>query len=159
MLPIRQSAFATAPLSDVVAVLLRQLRRPLAAHGVKFTDAEAVSMGSDLVARHPGFSVPPMLKSGLAAVIAESEAVLAGLGLVFPASLDQPMEAVPGWTTTSEFLELANEKANAELRIGAAAALELVCGVDAHRPHLLALAARPADDVDGILARRVLNGA
>ena len=36
-----ESLLQTAPLDDVLAVLLRQLRRPLQAHGFTFSDGEA----------------------------------------------------------------------------------------------------------------------
>lgn len=94
------------------------------------------------------------------ALVAESEAVLAGYGLSFPASLTVDMASLGGWETTAEFLEIANEKANAELRLSTGAALLVALGGSAdearYRSWLAALAADP-QDLDGIIARRVLD--
>ncbi|MFN8449948.1 MAG: hypothetical protein U0521_15520 [Anaerolineae bacterium] len=50
------------------------------------------------------------LRRALADLIAESEQVLAGWNLTFRQSLDTEIDAIPGWTSTAEFLEIANEK-------------------------------------------------
>lgn len=158
MLPNRLRAYETTPLRDLLAVLLRQYRRPLASRGVTLTDAEAADLAAAAVQRapHPGADA---VRAALVALVAESEAVLARYGLTFPASLTVDMTTLGGWETTAEFLEIANEKANAELRLSTGAALLVALGGTADearfREWLAALAADP-QDLDGIIARRVL---
>jgi hypothetical protein len=68
------------------------------------------------------------------------------------------MEDVPGWHTTAEFLEVANEKSNAELRIAVGGALLLALGDDTFADYLRFLVANPAlDEVSAVMARRVLE--
>ncbi|MBZ0290845.1 MAG: hypothetical protein K8I30_24675, partial [Anaerolineae bacterium] len=112
MPPDREHTFANAPIDELLSVLLRQLKRPLAAHGVTLTDADAQKLARDCAAGKP--LTLPELVPALIAVVTESEGVLATMGLTFIEALDTPMDRVPGWETTAEFLELANEKSNAE---------------------------------------------
>ena len=100
---------------------------------------------------------PPGLLKGLAEAIGQSEAVLAQWGLTFQQSLDTPMDKIPGWETTAEFLELANEKVNAELRITLGAALTLAqFGERRFAPYLEYLAAGDYGD-ETVIARRALE--
>jgi hypothetical protein len=152
--PDRAQTFANAPLDELLSVLLRQLKRPLAAHGFSLTDADAERWTKARVAGEK--DTPPDLLPALAAVVAESESVVAGMGLTFVKSLDTPMDQVAGWETTAEFLELANEKSNAELRITLGAALALAFGEGRFRPYLQHLADGDYGD-ETIIARRVLD--
>ena len=43
------AAYQNAPLGDLLAILLRQFRRPLKGQGVDLTDAEAEAIAHDLV--------------------------------------------------------------------------------------------------------------
>ena len=45
MLPNRITAYEQAPLDELLAILLRQFKRPLASHGITITDAEAGAGG------------------------------------------------------------------------------------------------------------------
>src|SRR5262245_24026515 len=110
MPPDREHTFANAPIDELLSVLLRQLKRPLAAHGVSLTDAQAEKLAADCAAGNP--LTLPALVPALVEVVTESESVLANMGLTFIQALDTPMDRVPGWETTAEFLELANEKSN-----------------------------------------------
>jgi hypothetical protein len=125
--PNRAKTFENAPLDELLSVLLRQLRRPLAAQGFHFTDSEAARIATEWAARQQP-AVLMTLRVALLAVVKESEAVLAKMGLTFEKSLDASMNDVPGWETTAEFLDIANEKSNAELRILLGAALLLMAG-------------------------------
>ena len=91
----------------------------------------------------------------LVALVAESEGVLAGWSLTFEQALDTEMGDVPGWESTAEFLEIANEKANAELRISTGSILVAALGDARYAARLRFLASRE-DDLDGVIARRVL---
>lgn len=148
----------TAPLEELIAVVLRQFKRPLAAHGVTLTDADAAELAAGRIAKLPLDDRATALRDALTAVIVESETVLAGMGLTFEQGLARGMEDVTGWESTSEFLELANEKSNAELRIGGASILSVVFGENRWRPYVVALSQQPDDDFEPILARRVLAG-
>jgi hypothetical protein len=126
MPPDRGHTFANAPIDELFSVLLRQLKRPLAAHGVSITDAQAEKLAVDCAAGQP--LTRPELVLALVAVVTESEGVLAKMGLTFIQALDTPMDQISGWESTAEFLELANEKSNAELRITLGAGLALAFG-------------------------------
>lgn len=151
--PDRAQTFATAPLDEVLSVLLRQLKRPLAAHGVALSDADAERLAKERVAGQP-LSMPELVPA-LVAVVAESETVLADMGLTFTQSLDTPMDRIPGWETTAEFLALAGEKSNAELRVTLGAALALCFGDGRYTPYLRHLAAGDYGD-ETLIARRIL---
>lgn len=147
--------FANAPIQDLLSVLLRQLKRPLGAQGFKLTDAEANRLANErVVGNIPQRSLE--LVAALEAIVGESEAVLAGLGLTFLTALDADMSTIGGWETTAEFLELANEKANAELRITLGAALDMAFVGDEHyAPYLLFLAEGDYGD-ETVIAQRIL---
>jgi hypothetical protein len=150
----REQTFADAPLDELLSVLLRPLKRPLAAHGVHLTDADAERLAQDRIAGKP--LTLPELPTALVAIVSESEAVLATMGLTFTQSLDTPMDALSGWESTSEFLELANEKSNAELRITLGAALALAFGEKKFTSYLHHLAEGDYGD-ETVIARRVLE--
>jgi hypothetical protein len=154
-MPDPAETFATLPIDDLLIVLLKQMKRPLASVGVNLTDDEAKRCVHSRIEGH--WVEPPGLLKGLAAAIQESEAVLVQWGLTFQQSLDTPMDKIPGWETTAEFLELANEKVNAELRITLGAALTLALGGETrYVPYLRYLAAGDYGD-ETVIARRVLD--
>ncbi len=147
-------AYQTAPLGDLLAILLRQYRRPLASHGIHMTDAVVDVLARDIVAHK--LVDEKASRAALAALVDESVQVLARLHLTFAQSLDAEMSDIPGWETTAEFLEIANEKANAELRISTGTALLVSLGDNHYAPELLALVERGEHDLDAVIARRVL---
>lgn len=157
MLPNRAQALANAPLEDLLTILLRQFKRPLATQGVTFTDAEAQTLAHEIATRAAESALHTAVRDALVTLIAESEAVLAGLGLTFEQSLDTPMDKLTDWETTAEFLDLANEKSNAELRIAAGAALLTALGDLRHTRRLLFLHERDDDDPDAQIGRRLLS--
>ncbi len=156
MLPDRLAAYRNAPLADLLALLLRQFRRPLATRGVDLTDAQDEALAHQIADRADLGEQGQAIRAALIDLIGESEAVLARWNLTFRQSLDTEMNDIPGWTSTAEFLEIANEKANAELRISTGAALLTALGDPRYAPDLLFLVERGDDDVDSIIARRVL---
>ena len=156
MLPTdRAHTFANAPMQDLLSVLLRQLKRPLGTQGFKLTNAEANRLATERVdGKIPQRSLE--LVAALEEIVRESEAVLAGFGLTFLTSLDADMNTIGGWETTAEFLELANEKGNAELRITLGAALDMAfVGDEQYAPYLLFLAGGDYGD-ETVIAQRVL---
>ncbi len=156
MLPQRSAAYETAPLAELLAVLLRQFKRPLKSRGVDLTDADAEQMAQAIAARAPLNPQALTLRAALLALVAESEGVLARWQLTFEQALDTPMDAIPGWENTAEFLEVANIKSNAELRISTGSILLVALGDPSRVDHVRFLAARPPD-LDSVLAQRILD--
>ncbi len=154
-MPDPAETFATLPIDELLIVLLKQMKRPLASVGVNLTDDAAKRCVQSRVEGR--WHEPPGLLRGLAEAIEESEKMLAQWGLTFQQALDTPMDKIPGWETTGEFLELANEKVNAELRITLGAALALALGGERRFvPYLEHLAAGDYGD-ETVIARRVLD--
>jgi hypothetical protein len=158
MPPNRGAAFETAPLDELFAVLLRQYRRPLATRGVELSDADAAALAKRMAERDVGGSALGGLRAALGDLVAESEAVLAAWNLTYAESVDRAMDALPGWETTAEFLDLAERKTNAELRIALGAILLLALGDERRLDIVRWLAQRAASDadLDTVLARRAL---
>jgi hypothetical protein len=154
MPPDREHTFANAPIDELLSVLLRQLKRPLIAHGVTLTDAQAEKLGAACAAGEP--LTLTMLVPALVEVVTESEGVLAKMGLTFIEALDTPMDKISGWETTAEFLELANEKSNAELRITLGAALALAFGDGRFTPYVQHLASGDYGD-ESLIAGHILR--
>jgi hypothetical protein len=154
MPPDRDHTFANAPIDELLSVLLRQLKRPLAAHGITLTDAQAEKLAADCAAGNP--LTLPELVPALVAVVTESEGVLGKMNLTFIQALDTPMDKVSGWETTAEFLELANEKSNAELRITLGAGLALAFGDGRFSAYVQHLAAGDYGD-ESLIAGHILR--
>ena len=97
--------------------------------------------------------------AALREIVRESEAVLSAWGLGFAQSIATGMEDMPGWDTTADFLSLANDKINAELRISAASALLALLNEAHYAPHALASVKHgihDPEDVDAVIALRAL---
>ena len=97
------------------------------------------------------------MKTALEAIVAESVGVLARWDLTFAQSLQTEMTALGGWHTTSEFLEIANEKGNAELRIVSGAALLAALDDLRYAGDLLAAVAHDPHEIETVVARRMLS--
>jgi hypothetical protein len=156
MRPDPAHIYAEAPLAEVLAVLLRQFKGLLAARGVALSDADVRQVAADMASSAPLDARAAAVGAALDAIISESLGTLAGWNLTFAQALSTEMAAMPGWETTAEFLELANEKANAELRIAAGATLHAALGDLRHAALLLALIEHDAHEVEAVVARRVL---
>jgi hypothetical protein len=153
--PDHAQSFLNAPIDELLSVLLRQLKRPLGIHGTNLNDAAANRLAA---ARAAGESPPEtaQLLTSLHSVVAESRQVLAGYGFSFQESLTKEMSEVGGWETTAEFLEIANEKTNAELRITLGLALAVVYGASVDEAADLLFLARGDFGDETIIARRAL---
>ena len=101
-------AYQNAPLSDLLAILLRQFRRPLKSQGVELSDAEAEAIAHDLVYYDSSSEKAQAIRAALVDLIAESETVLTRWNLTFQQSLDTEMKDISGWESTAEFLDIAN---------------------------------------------------
>ncbi len=145
-----------APLADLLVVLLRQYKRLLAARGVDLTEADIQAIVGRMVARAAPDAREQAIHATLVEMVEESLAVLARWNLSFAESLQTTMTDMPGWESTSEFLELANEKANAELRIASASVLVAALDDLRYADHLRAIVAHDPDEMEAVAARRVL---
>jgi hypothetical protein len=149
------------PLALIAADLLKQFNKPslLGRYGLAYSKTQI----DDLAAQISAASLPAELSAlceALAGLIAESEQELqTRFGLSFHQALaTQDLSAIGGWETTADFLEIANHKSNAELRISAGATLLLLLGDVRHVAHLFTLLEVDGglDDVDALLAKRAL---
>jgi hypothetical protein len=150
------TTYQNAPLNELLAIMLRQFRRPLVGRGVELSDAEAETLAERIVAREPLDDKAGAIRAALVELVTESETLLAGWQLTFEQALDTEMVDIPGWESTAEFLEIANEKANAELRISTGSILLVALGDERYVARLRFLAGREGD-LDGVIARRVLD--
>ncbi|MBK9122017.1 MAG: hypothetical protein IPM16_02705 [Chloroflexi bacterium] len=148
-------------IEELILILMRQFKRLLAERGADLNDAQMRDL-AQAVADNRGGSTDDTLstiRNALNRVTAESEALLAGWGLTYTESLKTSMEDMPGWDTTADFLSLANEKVNAELRISAGSALRLLLGESEALRNVLTTATHGAgdpEDVDAVIALRAM---
>ena len=154
-LPDRENALEQAPFADLLVVLLKQFKRLLAAKGVNLSESDIEAVARQVSEHGAVDERMQMVREALVELVAESEAVLAQWKLTFQQALATNMDAMPGWETTAEFLDIANEKSNAEIRIAAGSALTAALGDLRYEPYLRHLAEGDYD-VDSIFARRVL---
>lgn len=148
-----------APIQDLVVVLLKQFQRLLKERGVSLTLAQMEAIGQASAGER---DYPPQTETArrlLVELIEESLAYLQErFGWSFGASLARDMTSIDDWQTTADFLEIANHKSNAELRISAGASLLVMLG-DVSWAHLLLDvidADAGAQDVDAMFALRAL---
>ncbi|MDX1991685.1 MAG: hypothetical protein SF029_04825 [bacterium] len=165
-LPDRASNAEKWDFDKLVTILLRQFKRLLAERGVKLTDAETQQIGESVAQRAVAQRIDageqiPAIRAAMVEIVAESVQVLGQWNLTFAQSLATPMTEMPGWETTADFLELANEKVNAEVRVSAGSSLLVALG-DVRYAHFLVeaiehdLEALGQLDVDAIIGRRAL---
>lgn len=140
-------------------ILLRQFKRLLADQGVDLTDAQMQEIAAQAAQKLPAAEQVLAVREAMVKLVEASLELLRGWGLTYAQSLATPMDAMPGWETTADFLELANEKGNAELRISAGASLLTGLGDGRYAAELLACYRQGMDDpedVDAVIARRAL---
>lgn len=157
--PQPSQALKAAPLADLVVLLLKQFKRILDQQGLVLTVPEMEALGTSAENRQAHESVE-RLKGVLEQLIEESLGVLrAQFQLSFIESLATDMNSIGGWESTAEFLEIANIKANAELRISVGASLLAFFGDKRYADLLLAVIAYDAGawDVDAMFAKRALS--
>lgn len=160
MPPNRTQLYDSAPYQELLSVLLRQYRRPLLTRGVPLSDADADRIAASIAEGQPPDERQQVIMGALRDSVAESEGVLQGWGLTFEQSLDAAMTDIPGWESTAEFLTLAEQKANAELRISTGSALLVAMGDKTYAGHVITLVERESRgteiDLDTVIARRAL---
>ena len=149
--------FYREPLHELVTILLRQYKRLLAERGIELTEQEIRALGREMAGGQASGSRVLAIREALAEMVEQSEAVLAAWGLGFEESLRKDMNDMPGWETTAEFLEIANEKGNAELRIASGAALLVALGDLHYAPHVLTAIKHNPEELETVTARRILS--
>lgn len=148
-----------APTADVIVLLLRQFKRLLSERDIDLTtdDMEALAKAAADYQSLPGHGAT--IKIALEEMVTESLNVLREqFKLSFAEALATDMSAIGGWQTTAEFLDIANQKSNAELRVSAGSTLLVLFGEAEFAPLLLDVIVDDAgaNDVDGVFARRAL---
>lgn len=147
-----------APLDDLIRVLMSQFKRLLADHGTTLTADEtlavsrAIASGDD----HPKLAD---IRAIMKTLVQDSLDLLdLRWNLSFEKSLYADMNDIGAWDSTAEFLDIANEKSNAELRVSAGSALLVAMGEGDYVPYLLQVIKydNGVMDVDAMFAKRAL---
>lgn len=160
MIRNRAQNAATWDMDKLIAILIRQFKRPLSERGLTFTESEIIAMAQAAAQREPVTEPMRRLCDAMADAVRESLGVLAAWDLTYPQALATSMDAMPGWETTADFLEMANEKGNAELRISAGASLMAALGDLRFADMLIACyenGVQDPEDVDAVIAKRALS--
>lgn len=152
----RAEVLNQAPLDDLLALLLRQFRALLQARGIDLSESERHALALRLSEQSPLTPGDAAVRDALIDIVTESETVLAQWDLSFAQSIRTEMGDMSNWETTAEFLEVANQKGNAEMRIAAASALVMALGDSRFAEHLITAYEHDPDELDGVIARRVL---
>lgn len=153
----------TMPLTVLVPDLMKQFNKPtlLGARDVTLTKAQMDAIATALTERNTLPDTVPALNDALADIIRESENELQErFSLDFATALrTTDISSVAAWESTADFLESANHKSNAELRISAGASLMAFLGDARFAHHLLTVIDVDAgtNDVDAVIARRALS--
>jgi hypothetical protein len=148
-----------APLVELLTILLRQFKGLLAAADIPLTENEIRSLARDLSTGQPPSDKTAALHKAFVDIVEKSVQVLSQWDFTFEQSLNTDMNAVPGWETTAEFLEIANDKGNAELRISSGAALLAALGDWRYAPYLLAAIEHDPVAIETVVAHRLLSQA
>lgn len=148
-----------APIGDIFNLLLTQFKRLMVERKVKIS-AHDIRHYADSVTKHAlsPADAAPMIKV-MDELISESEQELQQrFSFSFAQSLGTDMTDIDMWETTADFLELANIKSNAELRISAGSALMCLLGDYRYVHHLLTVIEQDPNitDVDAVIAKRAL---
>jgi hypothetical protein len=162
MIPDRAENAANWPIDKLTIILLRQFKRLLAERDVSLNDITLRAIGKDVAERRAPRPEAVAVREALPGIVDESMDLLAGWDLSFERSLATDMNDLAHlWQTTAEFLDLANEKINAEVRISAGSALMALLDDHTNVGILLTaiehdLKAHGALDVDAVIAKRAL---
>ncbi len=156
--PNPNEQFGDAPFSDLMRVLLSQFKRLLADNGVSLTADETLAIAQAIANRTPHDKLTPV-RTVMKKLVKDSVDLLhERWGLTFLKSLYAEIDDIDNWDSTAEFLEIANEKSNAELRISAGSSLLVAMGDLSFAPYLLNVIYHDDGvmDVDAVFAKRAL---
>jgi len=157
--PTPDDKLGNAPFFDLMRVLLSQFKRLLADNGVTLTADELLAVARAIAGSddHPKLDDIRRIMKDL---VEESLRLLKDRwDLTFSESLRADMDVIGNWETTAEFLEIANEKSNAELRISAGSTLLVAMGDLDYTPYLVDVIVFDDGvmDVDAVFAKRTLT--
>jgi len=160
MIPDRAGNVESWELDALITILLRQFKRLLAERDVDLRDHEMRHIGEQFAAGELDPTQHTTLIAALKDIVVESEDVLAGWNLTYTQSLRTEMTDLT-WETTADFLEIANEKVNAELRIAAGSTLLTALGERTYAQNCIIgieydLETEGSLDVDAMMAKKVL---
>lgn len=153
MRPNRVNTLTNAPTDELLTILLRQYKRLLAERGVTLTETDIHRIAQQEHLDEQAQAVRKILID----LIEESKGVLMRWNLTFEQSINTEMADIPGWESTSDFLEIANEKSNAELRIASGAALVAALGDLRYADVLRAAINHDPNEIETVIAQRILN--
>ncbi len=161
MLPDRAGNAQQWEFDKLVTILLRQFKRLLAHRDVDLSEATMRKLGEDANTRTLDDSQLAPICDALADIVQESVEKLGEWQLTFAQSLNTEMTNMPDWETTAEFLDVANEKINAEVRISAGSSLMVALGDRRNIDFLLQAVTHDLNthnqlDVDAVIAKRAL---
>lgn len=151
------------PLTILLPDLMKQFNKPtlLGARDVTLTKAQMDAVANAITEKKALPDTVSAINNALADIIRESETELQDrFSLDFATALrTTDISAVADWESTADFLEIANHKSNAELRISAGASLMAFLGDGRFGHHLLTVIDVDAgvNDVDALIARRALS--
>lgn len=149
-----------APIADLIVVLLKQYRRLLNEREIQLTTAAMDAIAQTAATKQPLSEQGDAVRDAIAVMVTESIGVLQRrFDLTFEQSLKTDMDNIGGWETTGEFLEIANHKSNAELRISSGATLLMFLGDKRYSDALFTVIEVDGgvNDVDAMFAKRALS--
>jgi hypothetical protein len=144
------------PLATLLADLLKQINKPslLGARNIRLSHEEINKIAETVEAEKA-------LLDAIFDIVQESlDELKTRFGFSYQESLKtQDMNAIGGWESTADFLELANTKSNAELRISLGASLLAFFGDKRAAEQLFTVIELDAgiEDVDALIAKRALS--
>lgn len=162
MIPDRAGNVEHWEFDKLVTILLRQFKRLLADRDVVLSDSEMQKLGEQIAQHQVDQGELEPIITALDDIVHESIDVLGKWNLTFAQSLNTDMTAMNNWQTTAEFLDVANEKINAEVRISAGSSLMVALGDTRHVSYLMEAISHDLEttgtlDVDAMIAKRTLR--
>ena len=158
----RTEQLMQVPLQQLVTDLLRQFNKPtlLGKHRVSLNKPQMDGIAAAVTKQDTLPAIVHEINVALSQIVEESVADLqTRFGLTFAESLAKTdLSEVSDWQTTAEFLEIANHKSNAELRISAGTSLMVLLGDVRYADYLFTVIRVDSglDDVDAMIAKRAL---
>lgn len=161
MIPDRASNVEQWEFDKLVTILLRQFKGLLAQRNIELRDSDMRELGVEVANRTVVPSKTQPISEALGDIVMESVQKLGEWQLSFAQALRTEMIDMPNWETTAEFLEIANEKINAEVRISAGTSLMVTLGDKRYAQFLIEaitndLYTHGKLDVDAIIAKHAL---
>lgn len=157
--PTPENQLGNAPFFDLMRVLLSQFKRLLADNDVPLTADETLAVAR-AIANDQTHDKLTDIQRIMQQLVDESVGLIQNRwGLTFAECLDADMNTIQAWETTAEFLEIANDKSNAELRVSAGSTLLVAMRNLNYMQYLLDVIKHDAGvmDVDAVFAKRALT--